>query len=124
MLSYNRNESEENPWWKQASPDPNNITLLKHLKNFLLHHEHGNVVLTLDQRNCISDRVIAETSNNVPHEHIVVPNVPTEQEYLAYLNIMRKIGFISRDMDQGEVTELSFLTGRNYMDTYKMMFML
>ena len=79
--------------------------------------------LTIDHRRNIGDQVVMETGN-VKHQTVVIPNTPSEAEYLSFLNLMRKEEFISRDMNAEQVMELTYLTGRNYVDTFKYMFMI
>ena len=63
-------------------------------------------------------------TGNVKHKTVDIPNTPSETEYLEFLNLMRKEEFISRDLNNEQVMELTYLTGRNYVDTFKYMFMI
>ena len=93
------------------------------MKEFITLHEEGKVYLTIDQRRDIGDQVVMETGN-VKHITVDIPNTPSETEYLEFLNLMRKEEFISRDLNNEQVMELTYLTGRNYVDTFKYMFMI
>ena len=93
------------------------------MKDFITLHEEGRVYLTIDKQRDIGDQLVQETGS-VSHKIIKIPNTPSEAEYLQFLNHMRKENFISRDMNAEEVTELTYLTGRNYADTFKYMFII
>ena len=93
------------------------------LKEFLSLHEKGRVYLTMDQRRNIGDKVIRETGD-IPHEIVEIPNTPSEKEYLQFLKHLRFENFISKDLTVEQVTELTYLTGRNYADTFKYMFII
>ncbi|XP_063683181.1 uncharacterized protein LOC134817785 [Bolinopsis microptera] len=110
-------------WWNQPELVPNKITLLRSLKEFISLHKEGRVYLTMDQRRNIGDKVIKETGD-IPHEIVAIPNTPSEKEYLQFLNHLRFENFISKDLNVEQVTELTYLTGRNYADTFKYMFII
>ncbi|KAL5269665.1 hypothetical protein ACHWQZ_G003203 [Mnemiopsis leidyi] len=119
----NLRDLKSKEWWDQPRLYPENITLLRNLKEFITLHEKGKVYLTIDQRRNIGDQLVQETGN-VPHRNVDIPNTPSPTEFLKFLNLMRKEEFISRDLNSEQVTELSYLTGRNYVDTFKYMFII
>lgn len=107
-------------WWNQSPIISDNVTLLRSLKDFVKEHSSGTVVMTIDPRNDITDKVIdATTADPESVDVITIPNTSTEEEYLNYLKLLRDMQFLSRDLTKAQVSELTYLTGKSYPDTFK-----
>ena len=89
--------------------------------------------MTVDYRNNIVDNLdrisayIGDTDildeERYKSVRIEIPNAPNHQEYSSYLSALRTCNMLSYDLQQAEADELALLTGRNYVDTYKNIFM-